>query len=129
MRQHARIAHHNHYLTRIVTMTDIDCIAESLQPEVFESTDRVFTVSYATRFGDYTRIPAFIMKGLWLNEAGFSTGTKVDVKVMKGCMILTSRQGEPEIETLMREVSQLSDHEQKQVMDFVGVISGKLRKA
>jgi len=53
----------------------------------------------------------------------------VDVKVMKGCMILTSRQGEPEIETLMREVSQLSDHEQKQVMDFVGVISGKLRKA
>ncbi len=110
-------------------MTDIDCIAESLQPEVFESTDRVFTVSYATRFGDYTRIPAFIMKGLWLNEAGFSTGTKVDVKVMKGCMILTSRQGEPEIEALMREVSQLSDHEQKQVMDFVGVISGKLRKA
>ncbi len=110
-------------------MTDIDCIAESLQPEVFESTDRVFTVSYATRFGDYTRIPAFIMKGLWLNEAGFSTGTKVDVKVMKGCMILTSRQDEPEIETLMREVSQLSDHEQKQVMDFVGVISGKLRKA
>ena len=110
-------------------MTDIDCIAESLQPEVFESTDRVFTVSYATRFGDYTRLPAFIMKGLWLNEAGFSTGTKVDVKVMKGCMILTSRQDEPEIETLMREVSQLSDHEQKQVMDFVGVISGKLRKA
>ncbi len=110
-------------------MTNVDCIAESLQPEVFESTDRVFTVSYATRFGDYTRIPAFIMKGLWLNEAGFSTGTKVDVKVMKGCMILTSRQDEPEIETLMREVSQLSDHEQKQVMDFVGVISGKLRKA
>ncbi len=110
-------------------MTDIDCIAESLQPEVFESTDRVFTVSYATRFGDYTRIPAFIMKGLWLNEAGFSTGTKVDVKVMKNCMILTSRQGEPEIETLMREVSQLSDQKQQQVMDFVGVISGKLRKA
>ena len=110
-------------------MTDIDCIAESLQPEVFAADDRVFTVSYATRYGDYTRIPAFIMKGLWLNEAGFSTGTKVDVKVMKGCMILMSRQGEPEIETLMLEVSQLSDQEQKQVMDFVGVISGKLRKA
>lgn len=110
-------------------MTDIDCIAESLQPEVFEADDRVFTVSYATRYGDYTRIPAFIMKGLWLNEAGFSTGTKVDVKVMKGCMILTSRQEEPEIETLMREVSQLSDQKQQQVMDFVGVISGKLRKA
>ncbi len=110
-------------------MTDIDCIAESLQPEVFEADDRVFTVSYATRYGDYTRIPAFIMKGLWLNEAGFSTGTKVDVKVMKGCMILTSLQGELEIETLMREVSQLSDQKQQQVMDFVGVISGKLRKA
>jgi len=110
-------------------MTNVDCIAESLQPEVFESTDRVFTVSYATRFGDYTRIPAFIMKGLWLNEAGFSTGTKVDVKVMKGCMIRTARQGEQEIEPLMREVSQRSDEKQQQVMDFVGVISGKLRKA
>lgn len=110
-------------------MTDINCIVESLQPEVFDADDRVFTVSYATRYGDYTRIPAFIMKGLWLNEAGFSTGTKVDVKVVKGCMILTSRQDEPEIETLMREVSQLSDQKQKQVMDFVGVISGKLRKA
>lgn len=110
-------------------MTDIDCIAESLQPEVFAADARVFTVSYATRYGDYTRIPAFIMKGLWLNEAGFSTGTKVDVKVMKGCMILTSRESEPEIETLMREVSQLSASKQKQVMDFVGVISGQLRKA
>lgn len=109
-------------------MTDIDCIADSLQPEVFAADDRVFTVSYATRYGDYTRIPAFIMKGLWLNEAGFSTGTKVDVKVMKGCMILTSRQEEPEIETLMREVSQLSASKQKQVMDFVGVISGKAGK-
>ncbi|POU75418.1 hypothetical protein C3387_11995 [Leclercia sp. LSNIH6] len=57
-------------------MTDIDCIAESLQPEVFAADDRVFTVSYATRYGDYTRIPAFIMKGLRLSEAGFSTGTK-----------------------------------------------------
>jgi len=110
-------------------MTNIDCIAESLQPEVFAAEDRVFTVSYATRYGDYTRIPAFIMKGLWLNEAGFSTGTKVDVKVMKGCMILTSRESEPELETLMREVSQLSASKQKQVMDFVGVISGQLRKA
>lgn len=110
-------------------MTNIDCIAESLQPEVFAADDCVFTVSYATRYGDYTRIPAFIMKGLWLNEAGFSTGTKVDVKVMKGCMILTSRESEPEIETLMREVSQLSASKQKQVMDFVGVISGQLRKA
>jgi len=68
-------------------MTDIDCIAESLQPEVVEADDRVFTVSYATRYGDYTRISAFTMKGLWLNEAGFSTGTKVDVKVRKGCQV------------------------------------------
>ncbi|MNC19299.1 Toxic protein SymE [compost metagenome] len=110
-------------------MTDIDCIAESLQPEVFAADNRVFTVSYATRYEDHTRIPAFIMKGLWLNEAGFSTGTKIDVKVMKGCMILTSRQEEPEIEKLMREMSKLSAHEQNQVMDFVGVITGKLRKA
>lgn len=112
-------------------MTDIDCIAESVQPEVFAADNRMFTVSYATRYGDYTRIPAFIMKGLWLNEAGFSTGTKVDVKVMKGCMILTAREPEPEeteMEKLVRQVSKLSVRKQRQVAEFVGVISAKVGK-
>ncbi|MNL64356.1 Toxic protein SymE [compost metagenome] len=71
------------------------------------------------------------MKGYWLDEAGFSTGTKVDVKVMKGCMVLTAREPEPEeteMEKLVREVSKLSARKQKQVAEFVRVISAKNSK-
>lgn len=132
MRQHVRTADHNHYLRRIVTMTNVDCIADSIEPEVFPADNRTFTVSYASRFHDHARMPAFIMKGYWLDEAGFSTGTKVDVKVMKGCMILTAREPEPEetaMEKLVREVSKLSARKQKQVVEFVGVISAKGSKS
>lgn len=109
-------------------MTNVDCIADSFEAEVFPADNRTFTVSYASRFHDHARMPAFIMKGYWLDEAGFSTGTKVDVKIMKGCMILTAREPEPEeteMEKLVREVSKLSARKQKQVAEFVGVISAK----
>lgn len=109
-------------------MTNVDCIADLFEPEVFDADNRLFTVSYASRFHDHARIPAFIMKGYWLDAAGFSTGIKVDVKVMKGCMILTARepeQEETEIEKLVREVSKLSARKQKHVTEFVGVISAK----
>ncbi|MBL5898863.1 endoribonuclease SymE [Lelliottia amnigena] len=113
-------------------MTNVDCIADSLEPEVFDVDTRLFTVSYASRFHDHARIPAFIMKGYWLDSAGFSTGTKVDVKIMRGCMVLTAREPEPEeteMEKLVHEVSKMSLRKQKQVMDFVGVISTKSMKS
>jgi toxic protein SymE len=113
-------------------MTNVDCIADSCEPEVLSADSRHFTVSYASRFHDHARMPAMIMKGYWLDEAGFSTGTRVDVKVMKGYMVLTAREPEPEetdIEKLLREVGKLSARKQKQVIEFVGVISGKAAKS
>lgn len=111
-------------------MTKQDCIADCFEPEVFDVTDRHFTVGYASRYPDYVHLPALTMKGQWLAEAGFDTGTKVDAKVMQGCIVLMARAVEPEVselESAIREACNLSKRKQKQVVEFIGVIAGKGR--
>ena len=63
-------------------MTTPHSIAEFTDPEVSPENNRKGTVSYASRFEDRQPIPAIIMKGQWLEAAGFATGTKIDIKVM-----------------------------------------------
>jgi toxic protein SymE len=111
-------------------MTKPDCIADCFEPEVFDADNRHFTVSYVSRYPDYVHLPALTLKGQWLETAGFGTGTKVDAKVMKGCIVLMAREVEPEVselETAIREACKLSNRKQKQVVEFVGVIAGKGR--
>jgi hypothetical protein len=55
-------------------MTTPHSIAEFTDPEVSPANNRVATVSYASRFEDHQHIPAIIMKGQWLEAAGFATG-------------------------------------------------------
>jgi len=105
-------------------MTDTHSIAQISEPEVSSSNNRQLTVGYASRYPDYSRIPAITMKGQWLEAAGFATGTAVDVKVMEGCIVLTTRQ-ESELMQSLREVCKLSARKQKQVQEFIQVISGK----
>ncbi|MBJ3305326.1 SymE family type I addiction module toxin, partial [Salmonella enterica subsp. enterica serovar Agona] len=69
--------------------------------------------------------PAIIMKGQWLEAAGFATGTKMDIKVMEGCIVLTVKPPEPELVESLRQVSKLSVRKQKQVQTFIRVISSK----
>lgn len=109
-------------------MTTVHSISDPLDPEVSPSNNRHLTVSYASRYPDYTRIPALTMKGQWLEAAGFATGTAVEVKVMNGCIVLTAKQPEPELVQSLRQVSKLSARKQKQVQEFIGVIAGKSRK-
>ena len=106
-------------------MTEVDCIADSCVAEVSTKNKRQLTVSYVSRFPDYSRIPALTMKGQWLEAAGFATGTKVEVRVMEGCIVLTAVQPEPELEEAMRRVEKLSARKQKQIREFIGVIAGK----
>jgi toxic protein SymE len=40
----------------------------------------VLTVSYARRHPGHSRVPALTMQGQWLEEAGFTTGTQVEIK-------------------------------------------------
>lgn len=108
-------------------MTTPHSIAESTAPEVFPANNRHLTVSYASRYPEYTRIPAITLKGQWLEDAGFTTGTQVDVRVMNGCIVLTAQQPQPEESELMqslRQVSKLSARKQKQVQAFIDVMAG-----
>ncbi|MDM2935576.1 endoribonuclease SymE [Citrobacter sp. Cu233] len=112
-------------------MTTPHSIAEFTDPEVSPENNRKGTVSYASRFEDHQRIPAIIMKGQWLEAAGFATGTKIDIKVMDGCIVLTAKPPEPEEPALLqslRRVCKLSARKQQQVQEFIEVISGKSRK-
>ncbi|PJR62153.1 endoribonuclease SymE [Raoultella sp. T31] len=106
-------------------MTEVDCIADLCVAEVSPKNKRQLTVSYVSRFPDYSRIPALTMKGQWLEAAGFATGTKVEVRVMAGCIVLTAVEPVPELEEAMRRVEKLSARKQKQVREFIGVIAGK----
>jgi toxic protein SymE len=106
-------------------MTTPHSIAEFTDPEVSPANNRVATVSYASRDPDYTRIPAITLKGQWLEAAGFATGAKIDIKVMEGCIVIIAKQPEPELMLALRQVDKLSARKQKQVEEFIGVISGK----
>lgn len=72
-------------------MTDTHSIAQPFEAEVSPANNRHVTVGYASRYPDYSRIPAITLKGQWLEAAGFTTGTAVDVKVMEGCIVLTAQ--------------------------------------
>lgn len=104
-------------------MTDTNCIVDSFEPEVAEGNKRNLTVSYASRAPDYHRVPAVMMKGQWLEAAGFATGTKVEMRVMKGCMVLTALEAEAdEVLETARVVGKLSVRKRRQVREFIGVI-------
>lgn len=102
-------------------MTDAHSIAQPSEPEVYPENNRQLTVSYASRYPDYSRVPAITMKGQWLEAAG----TAVDVKVMQGCIVLTARYNDSELMQSLRQVCRLSARKQKQVQEFIQVIAGK----
>ena len=81
-------------------MTDTHSIAQPFEPEVSPANNRQLTVSYASRYPDYSRIPAITLKGQWLEAAG-------------------------ELMQSLRQVCKLSARKQRQVQDFIGVISSK----
>ncbi|UHM89764.1 SymE family type I addiction module toxin [Rahnella victoriana] len=76
-------------------------------------TQRRYQVSYITaRYADpksfrtryYSRHPSLMLKGDWLKEAGFDTGTGVTVKISDG--VLTIIAPLPEVQTLEAELYQ-----------------------
>ena len=109
-------------------MTTPPSIAEFTDPEVSPANNRVATVSYASRYPEYSRIPAITLKGQWLEDAGFTTGSKLDLKVMEGCIVLTVKPAEPPLMQSLRRVCKLSERKQRQVQEFIGVIASKPRK-
>jgi len=109
-------------------MTTPHSIAEFTDPEVSPENNRKGTVSYASRFEDHQHIPAIIMKGQWLEAAGFTTGSKMDIKVMEGCIVLTVKPPEPALMQSLHQVCTLSARKHRQVQEFIAVIADKPRK-
>ena len=108
-------------------MTELECNAVGLNPEAPSVTQRKLTVSYASRYPNYTLIPSIIMKGQWLAAAGFTTGTKIEVNVTAGRIVLTVKPSEPVDEQLVNALVQfnkLPARKQKQVLALSGVVAG-----
>lgn len=112
---------------RVATMTDTIDIAEGFEPDVAPAASRRLTVSYTHRPPGLTRISALTLSGQWLEDAGFTTGTGVDVRVMHGCIVLTAIQppDEPPMLQSLRRACKLSARKQKQVEEFIEVIGGR----
>lgn len=100
----------------------IACAAENNYPD-----DPNTTLIKMRMFGEATAKHL----GQWLEAAGFNTGCKFDVRVMPGCILLTTKLPEPEEPALLqslRRVCKLSARKQQQVQEFINVISAKSRK-
>ncbi len=37
----------------------------------------------------YVTVPSIRIKGHWLKQAGFTTGTQVRIRVIEGCLVMT----------------------------------------
>ncbi|MGK0704341.1 SymE family type I addiction module toxin [Yokenella regensburgei] len=106
-------------------MTNPDYIAEITEPVVLPATLRHYTVTYISKYPTLNKSPAIILKGDWLAKAGFTTGSKMEVRVMEGCIVLTSKAPEPEHEALHKRVQRLSKRKQAQIMAFIAMVENK----
>lgn len=94
---------------------------------------RNMTVSYVrTRHIDpatlrtthYTCRASLRLNGRWMEEAGFTTGTKLDVRVMPGCLVITALPNVTPLMKVLNKTKELPEAEQQQVMAFLqGVIA------
>lgn len=71
--------------------------------EIADPAIRYLTVSCAAGSLENERVPVLVLKGKWLEKAGFPIGTVVDVWVRYGCLVLTARKvPEEELDKLDR---------------------------
>lgn len=102
---------------------------EKAEPKVL----RDVTVSYVSirhydrktnRTKRYSRSASLRLNGIWMEEAGFTTGTKLDVRVMPGCLVITTRPIDTPLMQILNKSIELPEAAQQQVMAFLqGVIA------
>lgn len=112
-------------------MAEHDSKSEVVTTEAPELKTRRYTVGYIRDWQTHEPAPSITLKGYWLEDAGFKTGTPLKVRVMPGCLVLTAEEplpvepSEPEIMKTLRKVCKLSGRKQRQVTDFIEVITAK----
>jgi hypothetical protein len=70
---------------------------------------RKFTVTIRTTWPTYRQVPQIRMCGAWLEQAGFTPGTFLDVEVSKGMLVITYARfaGDPDPEIVRKAVKDL----------------------
>ncbi|MCT4713912.1 SymE family type I addiction module toxin [Enterobacteriaceae bacterium H18W14] len=67
----------------------------------------------------YTRSASLRLNGTWMEEAGFTTGTKIDVRVMPGCLVITARPTDTPLIQVLNKTTELPEDEQRRVIAFL----------
>lgn len=104
-------------------MAEHDTKPEVVTTEAPELKTRRYTVGYIRDWKTHKKATSITLKGGWLDDAGFVTGTALKVRVMPGCLVLTAQEPEPELTQALRKASKLSARKQRQVTDLIEVIS------
>ncbi|MCX8962644.1 type I addiction module toxin, SymE family [Erwinia psidii] len=73
----------------------------------------------------YSRCPSINLRGNWLQEAGFETDTPVDVRVMKDCLVITTKPKSPQIpltREMLNRTEALPDKARQELCTLVSVL-------
>ncbi|HAT1575908.1 TPA: type I addiction module toxin, SymE family [Raoultella ornithinolytica] len=73
-----------------------------------------------------TRSASLRLNGRWMEEAGFTTGTPLDVRVMPGCLVITTRPEETPLMKALNSTTLLPPEEQQQLMAFIQSVAAKV---
>jgi len=113
-----------------------DIFAKADTANRISKTVRRMTVSYVSiRHYDrrtektrrYTRSASLRLNGHWMEEAGFTTGTPLDVRVMPGCLVITTLPKESALmKVLTKTANGLPEKEQQQVLAFLRGVTAKV---
>ena len=115
----------------VVRKNNNHSLPKKAEPKVL----RDMTVSYVSirhydrktnRTKRYTRSASLRLNGTWMEEAGFTTGTKIDVRVMPGCLVITIRPVETPLMKELNNISQLPEGEQQQAIAFLQGVAAKV---
>lgn len=107
-------------------MAEQDSKSEVVTTEVPELKNRRYTVGYIRDWQTHKPAPAITLKGNWLADAGFATGTPLKVRAMPGCLVLTAQEPppeEPEVMQALKKVCKLSSRKQQQIVEFITLIA------
>nr|WP_154325578.1 SymE family type I addiction module toxin [Pantoea sp. 201603H] len=85
-------------------------------------------MGYIRDWKTHNKATSITLKGDWLADAGFETGTPLKVRVIPGCLVLTAQEPEPELMQALKKVCKLSARKQRQVTELIEVISKPQRQ-
>ncbi len=66
----------------------------------------------------YTHSASLRLNGTWMEDAGFTTGTKLDICVMPGCLVITARPADTLIIKVLNKTKELPNMSNSKLWHF-----------